>query len=57
MSDLDLRPQEYLCAGRVGGGPEELLLTARRVYLGKTTEVAPRAPRQTHSHDRGVVLP
>jgi redox-sensitive bicupin YhaK (pirin superfamily) len=44
VSDLDLRPQEYLCAGRVGGGPEELLLTARRVYLGKTTEVARALP-------------
>ncbi|HKN43842.1 MAG TPA: pirin family protein, partial [Propionibacteriaceae bacterium] len=44
MSDLDLRPQEYLCAGRVGGGPEELLLTARRVYLGKTTEVSRALP-------------
>ena len=32
MSDLDTRPQEYLCAGRLDGGPEELLLTARRVY-------------------------
>jgi redox-sensitive bicupin YhaK (pirin superfamily) len=44
VSDLDLRPQEYLCAGRLGGGPEELLLTARRVYLGKTTEVARALP-------------
>ena len=40
VSDLDTRPQEYLCAGRLDGGPEEMLLTARRVYLGKTTEVA-----------------
>ncbi len=44
MSDLDLKPQEYLCAGRLDGGPEELLLTARRVYLGKTTEVARALP-------------
>jgi redox-sensitive bicupin YhaK (pirin superfamily) len=44
VSDLDLRPQEYLCAGRLEGGPEELLLTARRVYLGKTTEVARALP-------------
>ena len=44
MSDLDLRPQEYLCAGRVDGGPEELLLTARHVYLGKTTEVSRALP-------------
>jgi quercetin 2,3-dioxygenase len=44
VSDLDTRPQEYLCAGRTNGGPEELLLTARRVYLGKTTEVARALP-------------
>src|SRR6187402_2237386 len=44
MSDLDTRPQEYLCAGRLGSGPEELLLTARRVPLGKTTEVARALP-------------
>jgi quercetin 2,3-dioxygenase len=44
MSDLDTRPQEYLCAGRLGAGPEELLLTARRVPLGKTTEVARALP-------------
>ena len=44
MSDLDTRPQEYLCASRLDGGPEELLLTARRVPLGKTTEVARALP-------------
>ena len=44
MSDLDTRPQEYLCAGRLDGGPEELLLTARRVPLGRTTEVARALP-------------
>jgi redox-sensitive bicupin YhaK (pirin superfamily) len=44
VSDLDTRPQEYLCAGRGEGGPEELLLTARRVPLGKTTEVARALP-------------
>ena len=45
MSDLDLRPQEYLCAGSSSAAdPEELLLTARRVYLGKTTEVARALP-------------
>jgi quercetin 2,3-dioxygenase len=44
VSDLDTRPQEYLCGGREGGGPEELLLTARRVPLGKTTEVARALP-------------
>jgi quercetin 2,3-dioxygenase len=44
VSDLDTQPQEYLCAGRLDGGPEELLLTARRVPLGKTTEVARALP-------------
>jgi quercetin 2,3-dioxygenase len=44
VSDLDTRPQEYLCAGRLEGGPEELLLTARRVPLGRTTEVARALP-------------
>jgi quercetin 2,3-dioxygenase len=44
MSDLDTRPQEYLSAGRLGSGPEELLLTARRVPLGRTTEVARALP-------------
>src|SRR4029453_15263525 len=44
MSDLDTRPQEYLSAGGLGRGPEELLLSARRVPLGKTTEVARALP-------------
>jgi hypothetical protein len=44
MSDLDTRPQEYLCGGRSAGGPEELLLTARRVPLDKTTEVSRALP-------------
>jgi quercetin 2,3-dioxygenase len=44
VSDLDTRPQEYVCAGRLDSGPEELLLTARRVYLGKTTEVSRALP-------------
>ncbi len=39
MSDLDVRPQEQVCTSGAGGRPQELLLTARRVYLGKTTEV------------------
>src|SRR5215218_1074298 len=46
VSDLDMRPQEYLCASRLDSGPEELLLTARRVYLGKTTEVARALPNR-----------
>ena len=44
MSDLDTHPDERIstCAGV--DGPEELLITARRVYLGKTTEVARALP-------------
>jgi quercetin 2,3-dioxygenase len=44
MSDLDLRPQEYLCGSVPQPPPEELLRTARRVFLGKTTEVARALP-------------
>jgi redox-sensitive bicupin YhaK (pirin superfamily) len=44
MSDLDLRPQEYLCGSVPQPPAEELLLTARRVFLGKTTEVARALP-------------
>ncbi len=44
MSDLDLRPQEIVCGSVARPEPEELLLTARRVYLGKTTEVARALP-------------
>ena len=44
LSDLDLRPQEFVCGPAGRPEPEELLLTARRVYLGKTTEVARALP-------------
>ncbi len=44
MSDLETRPSEYVCSGGSVGGPEELLLSARKVYLGKTTEVARALP-------------
>jgi redox-sensitive bicupin YhaK (pirin superfamily) len=44
VSDLELKPEEYLCGSLGPGGPEELLLTARRVFLGKTTEVARALP-------------
>jgi len=44
MSDLDTRPQEQVCRSVAGRQPEELLLTARHVYLGKTTEVARALP-------------
>jgi redox-sensitive bicupin YhaK (pirin superfamily) len=44
VSDLDTRPPEYAMVEPGAGGPEELLITARRVYLGKTTEVARALP-------------
>ena len=44
MSDLETRPPEQRLACPAAGGPEELLLTGRRVYLGKTTEVARLLP-------------
>ncbi len=44
MSDLDTRPQEYACSAAASGRPEELLLSARRVFLGRTTEVARALP-------------
>jgi redox-sensitive bicupin YhaK (pirin superfamily) len=44
VSDLETRPPEQRLACPPGGGPEELLLTARRVPLGKTTEVARLLP-------------
>ncbi|HET9647756.1 MAG TPA: pirin family protein [Microlunatus sp.] len=44
MSDLELRPDELVCAADDSAGPEELLLTARKVFLGKTTEVARALP-------------
>ena len=37
MSDLEARPQEYVCRSTLPVGPEELLVTARKVWLGKTT--------------------
>lgn len=44
MSDLETRPAEYVGSTERSTGPEELLLNARRVYLGKTTEVARALP-------------
>jgi redox-sensitive bicupin YhaK (pirin superfamily) len=44
MSDLDTRPEERVSSCLGVDGPEELLITARRVYLGKTTEVARALP-------------
>jgi redox-sensitive bicupin YhaK (pirin superfamily) len=39
VSDLDLKPEEFVCGSLAGGGQEELLITARKVWLGRTTEV------------------
>ena len=44
MSDLDTRPQEYACTAAGAEGPEELVITARKVWLGRTTEVARALP-------------
>jgi redox-sensitive bicupin YhaK (pirin superfamily) len=44
VSDLELKPDEYICTGMSSGGPEELLLSARKVFLGRTTEVARALP-------------
>ena len=43
MSDLETRPREQVCRSTAGRG-EQLLITARRVPLGKTTEVARALP-------------
>ncbi|WP_344811071.1 pirin family protein [Microlunatus aurantiacus] len=40
MSVREAKPQEYVCRSSLPTGPEELLLAARKVWLGKTTEVA-----------------
>lgn len=40
VSDLETRPREQVCGPGDADGPEELLVTARRVPLGKTAEVA-----------------
>jgi redox-sensitive bicupin YhaK (pirin superfamily) len=44
VSDLDTRPREQVCVAGAASGPEELLITARRVPLGKTAEVARALP-------------
>jgi quercetin 2,3-dioxygenase len=41
---LDARPREQICSSGGPSGPEELLITARRVPLGKTAEVARALP-------------
>lgn len=40
MSNLEERPAEEECHSVGADGPESIVLTARRVYLGKVTEVA-----------------
>jgi quercetin 2,3-dioxygenase len=44
VSDLDTRPREQVCVPSAASGPEELLITARRVPLGKTNEVVRALP-------------
>ena len=47
VSDLDTRPRERACSSAGARGPEELLITARKVWLGRTTEVARALPGAT----------
>lgn len=44
MSDVKTKPDEYACAASGAAGPEELLLTGRTVWLGKTTQVVRALP-------------
>lgn len=44
MSVLEAKPAEYVCHSALPAGPEALLLTARKVWLGKTTLVARALP-------------
>ena len=44
MSVLEAKPEEYVCRSAVPAGPEQLILTARKVWLGKTTLVARALP-------------
>ncbi len=44
MSDLDTRPREQRVGAPETGGAEQLLITGRRVPLGKTTEVMRALP-------------
>jgi redox-sensitive bicupin YhaK (pirin superfamily) len=44
VSVLEAKPQEYVCRSSLPTGPEELLVTARKVWLGKTTLVARALP-------------
>jgi redox-sensitive bicupin YhaK (pirin superfamily) len=44
VSVLEAKPEEYVCSSALPTGPEELVLTARKVWLGKTTLVARALP-------------
>ena len=44
MSVLEAKPAEYICRSALPSGPEELVITARQVWLGKTTQVARALP-------------
>ena len=44
MSVLEAKPEEYVCRSALPSGPEELVITARKVWLGKTTQVARALP-------------
>lgn len=44
MSVLEAKPEEYVCRSALPTGPEQLILTARKVWLGKTTQVARALP-------------
>lgn len=46
MSDLETRPAEHASAAPGSSGPEELLLEARRVWLGRTTLVSRALPHR-----------
>jgi redox-sensitive bicupin YhaK (pirin superfamily) len=41
---LEAKPEEYVCRSALPTGPEELVITARKVWLGKTTQVARALP-------------
>lgn len=47
MSDVESRPDTYACRAVGADGPEFLLLPARTVWLGKTTQVARALPDRT----------
>ena len=44
MSVLEAKPEEYVCCSALPTGPENLVLSARKVWLGKSTQVARAIP-------------